>query len=397
MRVRGALLVGAVAAATLGTFPAMAADWADILSAEPPVWEVAGWELRLSGFVTASAFDAHEGGAFDDTDVTGQARVNLRVQRMFDSGLTIGARSVVLAYHDALSDDRYGNDIFEKLYLFVQTAFGTVEVGQQDGAGARLGVTGPKVDDHVSLDDPDTAFFVDPSTGRRFDSFFRPHSAAATSSNAGKFNFIATRLLGVQLGLSLTPQAVKAPFPFGGNPPDGPTQNFIWEAALSYTGFVTDDLGITASAAYSQGTLDHTAPGLDDLHDWAVGAEAAYSLSEVKFTVGGAYRVSNAYGFNAGLVFDNSETQLAHASGLIEWNDWRLGAEYSHGEIDGPTALPDYTMRAYQVAAGYRVNDNIQLTAGWQWYDYRRDLGLFFDGRPMIDMNAAFLTLGYTL
>ena len=213
MPVRRVLVMFLAAGAAMGTIRALAADWADALSAEPPVWEVAGWEVRLSGFATGSAFTADEAGGPGNTDVTGEARVNLRVQRMFDSGLTIGARSVVLAYHDALSGDRYGNDTFEKLYVFVQTAYGTVEAGQQDGAGARLGVTGPKVDDHVSLDDPDTAFFIDPSTGRRFDTFFRPYSAAAATSNAAKFNFISTRLLGVQLGLSLTPQAVKAPLP----------------------------------------------------------------------------------------------------------------------------------------------------------------------------------------
>ena len=124
-------------------------------------------------------------------------------------------------------------------------------------------------------------------------------------------------------------------------------------------------------------------------------------MSEIKFTLGGAYRVSNAYGFNAGLVFADAETRLAHASALIEWDAWRLGAEYSHGDVNGPDSgffgLPDYTMRAYQVAGGYRVNDNIQLTAGWQWYDYDRDLGVFFNGRSAVDMNAGFLTLGYTL
>lgn len=383
--------------------PAFGGSLADSLSAEPPTFDVAGWEARISGFAQGSLFDASESGGpalhggFDDTDVTGQARVNVRLQRTLDSGFTFGARTVIEAYHDELSGDRYGSDTFEKLYVYMQTAFGTVEVGQVDGAGARLGVTGPKVDDHVSLDDPETSFFTNPDTGHRIDGAFYPFSAASTSENFGKINFISTRILGLQLGLSFTPQDEKSPFPFGGNPADGPNQNFLWETALSYTGFITDNLAITASAAYTGGTLQPAVPGMDDLHDWAFGAQAQYVVDEVKLSFGGAYRESNAYGFHEDIVLDGGETKLAHLSAMIEWDVWRLGAEYSHADIDGPHGFADVTMDGYQVAGGYRFNDNIQITAGWQWRNYDRDTGAFFNGLDTADMNAGFVTLGYTL
>lgn len=383
--------------------PAFADSLADSLSAEPYTFEWAGWEARISGFAQGSLFDAHESagpalrGGFDDTDVTGQVRANVRVQRILDSGFTFGARAVIEAYHDSLSGDRYGNDTFEKLYVYMQTAFGTVEVGQVDGVGVRLGVTGPKVDDHISLDDPDTTFFIDPNTGSSATSFFYPYAAASTSENFGKINFISTRLLGVQLGLSLTPRDVKSPLPFGGNPADGPNQGYLWETALSYTGFVSDDFAVTASAAFTRGVLQDALPGQDDLHDWALGIQGQYVADDWKFSLGGAWRVSNAYGFNETVVLDDSETKLSHVSALIEWDAWRLGAEYSHGDVDGPHLLPDYTMDAYQVAGGYRLNDNIQITAGWQWWNYDRDIGTFFNGARNADLDAGFVSLGYTL
>ena len=51
----------------------------------------------------------------------------------------------------------------------------------------------------------------------------------------------------------------------------------------------------------------------------------------------------------------------------------------------------------FQVSAGYKVNANMQLSIGWQYRDYNRSLGLFYNGRSGIKMNAAFLSLGYTL
>ena len=398
IRRAGAAFLLGVAAVT----PAWA-GLADSLSAEPPTWEVADWELRVSGFVSGSLYSADEAGGpalrggFDDSGVTGQARVNLRLQRTYDSGLVLGAKSSILAYHDTLSGDRYGNDTFETLYVYAQTAFGTVEVGQVDGAASRLGVTGPKVDDHVGLDDPDTAFFTNPTTGHRFDIFFYPYAASWGSANDAKLSFISTRILGIQAGVSISPEQVKAPLPFIGNPSSTANQAPIWEAAVSYTGFVADDLAVEGSLAYTQGYLQEGLPGRDDLYDWAAGAAVQYAPGAVKLTVGGAYRASNAYGFNPWMVLDHSQTRLAHASALVEWEAWRAGAEYSHGEVNGPVGLPDYTMEAYQVAGGYRINDNMQLTAGWQWFDYSRDLGVFFNGRPATDMNAAFATLGYTL
>ena len=57
----------------------------------------------------------------------------------------------------------------------------------------------------------------------------------------------------------------------------------------------------------------------------------------------------------------------------------------------------DYDIRGYQISGGYKLNDNLKIIAGWQWYDYRRNLGTFYNGLPGIDMNAGFLAVSYEL
>src|SRR5262249_51389687 len=144
---------------------------------------------------------------------------------------------------------------------FAVTAYGTLEAGQVDGVGSRLAVTGPKVDDHVTLDDPDTAFFTDPGTHRRFDDLFYAYTASWASANDAKISFISTRLLGFQAGVSFTPETVKSPFLFGGNPANGPHQANLWEAVLTYTGFLSNDFAVNGSIAYTHGDLENQIVG----------------------------------------------------------------------------------------------------------------------------------------
>jgi hypothetical protein len=48
-----------------------------------------------------------------------------------------------------------------------------------------------------------------------------------------------------------------------------------------------------------------------------------------------------------------------------------------------------------QAAISYAINDNLQLTGGWQRFVYERDMGVFYNGRQRIDMNAGFAHLRF--
>lgn len=394
-----AVAAGATAAAILaGTLTgARAQGVSEALALEPPTWEFDNWELRLTGFASGSLYTATQSGSPSDSGATGQIRAHLRLQRTLDTGLTLGARATLLAYSDALSGDAFGNDTFEKGFVFVQTGLGTLEAGQEIGAGDIIGLTGPKVDDHVSLDNPDTTFFRNAATGGRFDSIFRPYSVVNDSGVDAKINYLSPRLFGLQLGLSYTPHRVKAPFPFVGNPTDAANrQDAIWEVAGAYTGYF-GDLAFGASASFAHGALTNRTAGFENLYDAALGLQFAYSLGDARLTAGGGYRTTNAYALNPFFVFAGGETHLAHVAAMVETGPWRAGGEFSHGEANGPAGISDIDFDGTQLAAGYRVNDNVQLTAGWQWYDYSRTIGTFPNGGKAVDMNAGFLTLGYTL
>ena len=397
--------LAAVMAAT--AIPAMTAhaakaatDVGEWLALDPPEFDIGNVNVTLGGDAGGVLFNAHQSGGpafpgdYDIARSSGEARANIRAQRIFDTGLILGAGGNFLLYHDSLSGDQYGNDFVQKAFVFAQTGFGRVEIGEQDGVGYTLGLVGPATNEEVTLENRNISLFHDPVAGENFARFFESVAAVQSTSNFAKINYITPRLLGIQIGASFTPQTVRTPLPFTGNPvSDADQQQNIWEVAASYTGYVSD-FALGLSAGYAQGSLKNRTAGTDDLYDWAIGAQLAYMLSDVRLSLGGAYRDSNAYLLQIDSALAHGGSHATHLSTTAEWNQWIIGAEYSLAEVSGPV---DYDIYGYQLSAGYKINDNLQITAGWQWYDYRRNLGTFYNGLPSIDMNAGFLVFTYAL
>jgi hypothetical protein len=142
--------------------------FADALTLKQPEWDIEGITIRPGGFAYATGYTSSQSGDYGNRGVTGQARGNVQAQRIFDNGMELGARVDVLLYYDDLSGDNYNNDFFERAYLFAQTGFGRIEVGQNDGAGYSMGLAGPTVDEHIALENPDSSLYRDRITGKSF-------------------------------------------------------------------------------------------------------------------------------------------------------------------------------------------------------------------------------------
>src|SRR3982074_2559192 len=115
-------------------------DVFDALALEAPSWEFNNTTIRLGGVAAGALFSAHQSAGpsstngYDKAGASSLVQANIQAQRIFDNGMVVGARSDFLLRHDAQSGDNYDSDTVEKIYLFAQTGFGRVEIGQQDGA-----------------------------------------------------------------------------------------------------------------------------------------------------------------------------------------------------------------------------------------------------------------------
>ncbi len=371
--------------------PSPAASYADIFPVEPLSTELGPATLNLGGIADGALFTTDRPG----NTAAGLLRLNPSIVRSYDTGMVISLEASILAAHDTLALDRYGNDVFEKVYGKLQFGLGRFEIGQTDGAAYTLAVSGPKIDPAVSVDDPQMTFFRDPATGRAFAGIFALRSETGSSSNFAKLSFYTPKLFGVQLGVSYTPSEGKNVLPFLDAGPDvANRQNRMWEMAAAYETQLGD-----ATAKISGGmTMGHNewrTPGHEGLTDWAFGAQVDYPLDdEWKISAGGAYRRSNAYAFDVNDVQAFDDTGALHVSTAVTWTVWRAGFEYSSGPARALDA-PDPDARGMQAAISYAINDNLQLIGGWQRFIYERNLGVFYNGRQRIDMNAGFAHLRF--
>ncbi|HSZ73289.1 MAG TPA: porin, partial [Rhizomicrobium sp.] len=295
-----------------------------------------------------------------------------------------------------LSGLRYGGDVFEKTFATIQTGLGRIEIGQADGAGYTMAVAGPKVDPDTSIDDADMNFFRDPITGRAVIDLFPLKSEVDSSSNYAKLSYFTPRLFGIQIGVSYTPSQGKDVLPFVNDGPDVPDrQKRIWETAISYS----DTLGeatFKTSAALSMAHDGDRMPGHQGLTDWALGASVDYPIDDdVKLSLGGAYRQTNAYAFDIDEPLAAGSTKATHVSTEVSDGSWLGGFEYSTGTADGSFGAPELGVSGYETTIGYRINANLQLSGGWQRLDYRRDSGAFYNGSDRLSMDAEFLHLKF--
>jgi hypothetical protein len=369
-------------------------DW----SVSPLRIEIGKANLRLGGDANGAAFAAEQPdfAGLDQGGATGALRFFPVLERDYDSGLAIGLHASILAWRDRLSNDRYGGRVFEKTYLSLQTGLGTVELGDTDGAGYRLAVAGPKVDENVSIDDPETTFFRNPPTGRALDEIFTVRAEEGSSLNFAKVSYYSPRLFGVQLAGALTPSEGRNVIPLVSSGPHVTNrEKNIWEIAANYSENF-DQLVVGASAALSMGHNAAKTPGHEGLTDWALGLAADYSFNDdVKLSLGAAWRQANAYAFDVNTVFANGSTRALHASASATYQSWIAGIELTNGTADGSLGAPTVGVHGYQASLAYVLNTNLQITAGWQRLRYARSSGAFYNGGLSIGMNVEYLHLDF--
>jgi len=366
---------------------------------------LAGWNLAPPEFVwedwTGSLGGQAGGTVFAPSGPSQAAGASLAAQlyphleRTLDNGWEIGFHGAILASHDRLAGDPYGDRTFEKVWLFAQTPYGRFEMGENDGAAYRIGVTGPSIDGAVALDGATTSFFRDPATGRALIDRFRLQSAVFATGNNAKFSYTSPRWHGLELASSYTPYDAHGGLPFVSRGEGGSDrQTNILEGAASYEGSL-GTLSYALSAGAAHGQDDVRSAGHDGLRDWGFGGNADDNFAGVKFSLGGAYRQSNAYAFDIADARASGETRSWRFSTTATRGPWIAGVEYASGTTDAAPPQSGLHEHGVEASLGYVMNSNLQVTTGWQRLDLDRDMGVFFNGAPSLHLNAAFLHLKF--
>jgi hypothetical protein len=386
--VRGkSILVGLLLGATLAQ-KALADPWDGTIA--PISLSPGDLSLTLGAEAGGAVFGASGHGT---QNASGDFKFQPSLGRDFDTGLSLGLNATITA-SDPLSRGRYNGDVIEKAYGEARTGLGIAQIGNTDGAAYDLAVTGPKVDAAVSLDDPQTTFFRDPSTGRAFTAIFPLRAEVGASSNYAKFVYQSPALFGVQLALSFTPEQSRYGVPFLHEGPHlAGRQVDIWEGAVKYS----DELGPVTVSAYggaAVGRSEHKLAGQEGLSDLGAGLRLDYPVTEdLSLSAGGAYRQSNADAFQIARSYQAGTTRAMQASAAATYDSWVLGFEYGGGNADAVGGAPRLNLNGYQASLGYDFSSSISVSTGWQRMIYQRSSGAFYNGLPRIGLDAVFLHL----
>ncbi len=357
-------------------------------------YPIGPYTFRLGGQVNGSAYATEQPASahLHTVGVTGAASAAVKVERLYEDGLDFELKGVFDLYHDRLSGDLYGNKFVEKLYTDINAGVGRFELGNVDGAAYELAVTGPVADDDISLDSSTDTFFRDPTTNSAFVKLFPVTTAIRASLNYAKVSYYTPRLFGFELGASFTPSEARGVVPFVASDPDIENrQDDMWEFVGSYAGYYGAwSVGAFSGIAVARNaarTALHTG-----LEDWAAGAELDYAIDDtLKLAIGGAYHQTNAYALNVNSALSGEATHVYHVSALITAQRWLIGTEYIDGSTGNGGHAPALSTSGYEASLGYRVDENLQLTLGWQHRNYGQQIGTFYNDAHDIAMDVAFL------
>jgi hypothetical protein len=390
-KLRGtSLFLGLLAAAALSQ--SAMAEWDGTI--EPLRFYPGDLSLTLDAQAGGAAFGASGNG---NSNASGVFKFMPRLARDYDSGWSWGLNAVITA-NDPLSRGRYAGKVVEKAFVDIRYGLGQLQIGNTDGAGYALAVSGPKVDTAVSLDDAQTTFFRDPSTGRAFTDIFALRSQVGASLNYAKFVYLSPELFGAQLAVSLTPAQSRYGLPFLHQGPQVPgRQVAMWEGAIKYS----DQFGPVTISAYGGGAwgrAEHKLPGQEGVSDLGAGLKLDYPLSdELIVSAGGAYRQTNAYAFQRrdqiASAYQAGTTRVMQASWAVNYNAWMLGMEYGNGDADAVAGNPRLGVNAYQGSLGYNFSSSILVSGGWQRLVYQRSTGAFYNALPRVNLDALYLHL----
>lgn len=360
---------------------------------QPMLLPVGDSELKVDALAGGAVMAADQPG--EDKAATGVAKLMPRLHRDYDSGMVLSLNGT-FTLADPLSRGRYTNPI-EKLFGEMQTGLGKVQIGLADGAGYALGLTGPKANAQIALEDAQISFFRDPVTHRAVTNMFALRTAVGSSYNFGKISYLSPNVFGVQLGFSYTPSEGKQ-LPFMNTGPNVPgRQTDMFELALRYA----FDLGPVTVNTYLAGAEAHgerKLPGQQGLSDLGAGLRIDYPVGDsTTVSLGGSYRTTNAYAFDINRAYAGATTRALHVSAGLTDGDWSASLEYGNGVAGAVSPLGATGARLGQngveVSVGYALSPGVQLSTGWQHLNYGRGSGSFYDGSRKLSLDAVFLHL----
>jgi predicted porin len=307
-----------------------------------------------------------------DHGIARESEVHFKGQTRLDNGMVAGVRI-------ELEGETSGDQIDES-WIYFKGAFGTLEIGAQDGAPERLWVGDEDPIVRNSLNSP-SMFHV--ATGTN--AITTPNTQNTFSGDRDKITYFTPVFSGLTAAVSYTPDTSSnasggdekgAALQSDINPGE---QSEVIEGAVRYKGKI-GRTSIAAFAGYSRGDLEANAGGQEDRDRWALGVRIGLG----GFSVGASYEADDL-GTSGG----NTDRREFIGSIGYRTDAWYLGAQYAHVEVEAGAAGGEDELDAIVVGGSYGLGPGIKLTGGLQYWHYQDNLN-----DPGAENDALLLIFG---
>ncbi|WP_169546297.1 porin [Sneathiella aquimaris] len=297
-------------------------------------------KLSLGGYLQTSFIAADYDTDTNQlpTDIRHEGEVHFTGSTVLDNGLKFGVNIQLEA--------RATGDQVDETFMFVEGAFGRVNIGSENSAAYLM---------HFASPEPVVAWGLNDPTAEA-GGFTTLSTAPTEVSDADKITYFTPRFSGFQIGASYTPDGDEETGTSGGNSPYTPIQDEGVEDEAYSVGVNYINTFNSVSVKASLGYDIITSSTIDDLEEISAGVQVGFA----GFKVGGAYKFTD----------NDADTQDRERH---DWNlgvtygqgPWTVGVQYARVELDNAA---DGELDAVVVGGKYILGPGITAFGGVQYF-----------------------------
>ncbi|MEH6405415.1 MAG: porin [Sneathiella sp.] len=300
-------------------------------------------KLNVGGYLHTSFVAAdYDSGDRLPTNLRNEGEIHFTGSTILDNGVKFGVNIQLEA--------RESSDQVDETFMFVESAYGRVNVGSENSAAYLM---------HYAPPEPVAAWGLNDPTFKA-SGFTTPSTYPLEVSDADKITYFSPRLSGFQFGASYTPDA---DWQTGtGSGPYDPIltegeKDEAYSIAVNYANSF-NGVSVKTSAGYDI-IMSSTR---DDIEETSLALRLGYG----GFSAGGAYRFAENGGGTDGL-----ERHEMLFGATYTYGPWTAGAQYSHIELD---EVGDGTLDALLLGGTVVLGPGVSAYSGIQFYTGDDDL-----------------------
>jgi outer membrane protein OmpU len=312
--------------------------------------------------------NSESSGDFTGFDVKADSEIAFTGETTLDNGINVGIEVILKA-------EAAGDDQIDGTYLWTESQYGRVEIGQLDNTAAAMHITAPGVG--FGLNDTDITDWVINPSGGDADSGFSSTYLYIGENQATKLSWTSPRLVGIQVGLSYIPEFERD----DNSQPNGDTAyRNGYSIGLNYARKFGENSEFSLSAGYLSANRPSAVPGAANAEGYSLG----FNVKVDSLLVGGSYASTDGSpsgGTNTASSLDGAGFDIGVA---YVFDALAVSLTYYKGEFADTVTSGDSTNESVMASLRYELGPGVTSIASLFHSRFEADSGVKNDGVALL-------------